>query len=157
VFVALLAVGVLLLVSTKFKVLASLQDHLVLLLAFSALQTKNYLLRCFGLLVEDGLGLTTITRLFAIVTSLTLGSQSWFANFVLGNLVWGMLLAMVTRAESISSFWDVDHCGIAKPKQTATLLNVAITKRSTNATSTSSKPQETTSPQTLTEARPGQT
>jgi hypothetical protein len=61
----------LLLVTTELEVLAALQSHLVLVLADLALQTKNNLLGGLGLLVEDGLGLTTITGLLSIVTTLS--------------------------------------------------------------------------------------
>ena len=55
--------------------LASLQGKLLLGLALSALQTQGNLLRSLGLSVEDRLGLTTITTLLAVVTTLTLGEQ----------------------------------------------------------------------------------
>lgn len=38
-------------------------------------------------LVEDGLGLTTITTLLAIITTLSLGEQRGFAGLVLCDLV----------------------------------------------------------------------
>jgi hypothetical protein len=44
-------------------VLATLESHLHLVLADSAFETKDNLLGSLGLLVEDGLGLTTITGL----------------------------------------------------------------------------------------------
>ena len=55
--------------------LATLQRELLLLLASSALKTQDDLLGSLGLLVEDGLGLTTITALLPVVTTLTLGVQ----------------------------------------------------------------------------------
>ena len=55
--------------------LAALQGELLLGLAGSALKTKDDLLGGLGLLVEDGLGLTTITALLPVVTTLTLGEQ----------------------------------------------------------------------------------
>jgi len=57
-------------------VLAALQGDLVLVLADLALQTKDDLLGGLGLLVEDGLGLTTITGLLSIVTTLTCGARA---------------------------------------------------------------------------------
>jgi hypothetical protein len=52
-----------LLVTTKFKVLATLESKLHLVLAGSAFETQDNLLGGLSLLVEDGLGLTTITGL----------------------------------------------------------------------------------------------
>ena len=51
--------------------LAALQDQLVLGLADGAFETQSDLLGGLGLLVEDRLGLTTITGLLTIVTALT--------------------------------------------------------------------------------------
>lgn len=39
------------------------------------------------LLVEDGLGLTTVTLLLPVVTALTLGEQGGLTSLVLGHLV----------------------------------------------------------------------
>ena len=55
--------------------LAALQSELLLGLAGSALKTEGNLLGGLGLLVEDGLGLTTVTALLPVVTALTLGVQ----------------------------------------------------------------------------------
>ncbi len=51
--------------------LAPLDDLLVLLLADGALHPEHDLLRRLGLLLEDGLGLTTEAGLLSIVTPLT--------------------------------------------------------------------------------------
>lgn len=59
----------------QLKVLAALQRQLLLGLAGGALETQHDLLGRLGLLVEDGLGLTTITALLSVVTALTLGIQ----------------------------------------------------------------------------------
>jgi hypothetical protein len=56
-------------------VLAALQGELLLGLASSALKTQDNLLGGLSLLVEDRLGLTTVTTLLSIVTTLTLGEQ----------------------------------------------------------------------------------
>lgn len=53
-----------------------------------------------GLLVEDGLGLTTVTALLPVVTTLTLGGKRVLALLVLGNLVGGVLLASLVLAVS---------------------------------------------------------
>jgi hypothetical protein len=56
----------------KLEVLASLQCQLCLRLACCALQSQHNLLRGLRLLVENGLRLTTVSGLFAIVTTLSL-------------------------------------------------------------------------------------
>ncbi|KAL2274927.1 hypothetical protein FJTKL_02659 [Diaporthe vaccinii] len=56
-----------LLVTTQLEVLASLQGQLQLGLARGALETQHNLLRGLGLLVEDRLRLTTVTRLLAVI------------------------------------------------------------------------------------------
>jgi len=56
-------------------VLATLKGELCLGLALCALQSQDNLLGGLGLLVEDGLGLTTVTRLLTVVTTLTLGEK----------------------------------------------------------------------------------
>ena len=52
--------------------LATLQRKLHLVLADGALKTKDDLLCRLGLLVEHGLGLTTITGLLAVITTSSL-------------------------------------------------------------------------------------
>jgi hypothetical protein len=59
----------------QLEVLAALQGELLLGLAGSALEAQDDLLGGLGLLVEDGLGLTTVTTLLPVVTTLTLGEQ----------------------------------------------------------------------------------
>ena len=59
----------------KLEVLAALQSQLLLGLAGSALETQDNLLGGLGLLVENGLGLTTVTTLLPVVTALTLGEE----------------------------------------------------------------------------------
>jgi hypothetical protein len=56
-------------------VLAALQRQLSLGLAVCALKSQDNLLGGLGLLVEDWLGLTTITGLLPVVTTLTLGEK----------------------------------------------------------------------------------
>ena len=56
--------------------------------------------------MENGLGLTTETRLLAIVTSLTLSPETLLTLLVLGNLLRGMLLA--SFAEGVALLRDVD-------------------------------------------------
>ena len=59
----------------QLEVLAALQSELLLGLALSALETKDDLLGGLGLLVEDRLGLTTVTGLLTVVTTLTLSEE----------------------------------------------------------------------------------
>ncbi len=88
-----------LLLSTKLEGLASLQNLLVSSLAIVAGQAEHDLLCCLRLLVENRLGLSTITALLAIISSTTLAKSRLLALLVLGDLVLGVLLAL--RAESI--------------------------------------------------------
>lgn len=123
----------------KLEVLATLQGKLGLGLADSALQSQDDLLGSLGLLVEDGLRLTTITGLLAVITTLTLGEQrglyferkkkryglsdlisdmrtvggrglikAYLASLVLGDLVLGVLLALLALAVCPAGFRDVD-------------------------------------------------
>ena len=94
----------------QLEVLAALQGELLLGLAGSALETEDDLLGGLGLLVEDGLGLTTITALLPVVTSLTLGEQGGLASLVLGNLVLGVLVALPALAVGPAGFGNVDLC-----------------------------------------------
>ena len=59
----------------QLEVLATLEGKLCLGLACCALQSQDNLLGGLGLLVEDRLGLTTVTGLLTVVTSLTLGEE----------------------------------------------------------------------------------
>ena len=65
----------LLLVTTELEVLATLEGELCLGLALCALQSQDNLLGGLGLLVEDRLGLTTVTGLLTVVTTLTLSEE----------------------------------------------------------------------------------
>ena len=77
----------LLLGTTELEVLASLEGNVGSVLALGALETQNDLLGGLGLLVEDGLGLTTVTLLLPVVTTLTLGVERSLTSLVLGDLV----------------------------------------------------------------------
>jgi len=108
-------------------VLAALESELLLGLASSALETQDDLLGGLGLLVEDGLGLTTVTALLPVVTTLTLGEEgglkifvsvvvrfagsvegTYLASLVLGDLVLGVLVALLGLAVRPAGFGDVD-------------------------------------------------
>lgn len=88
--------------------LASLQGQLQLGLALDALQPQDDLLGGLGLLVEDRLCLTTITALLPVITSLTLGEQGGLASLVLGDLVLGVLAALLALAVGVSGLGNVD-------------------------------------------------
>ena len=62
---------------------------------------------CLGLLLEDGLGLTTITGLLTVVTTLTLDVQRSLTGLVLGNLVGSVLSALGAGAEGVASLGNV--------------------------------------------------
>jgi hypothetical protein len=89
-------------------VLASLQGQLALGLALDALQAQHDLLGGLGLLVEDGLCLTTVTGLLAVVSALSLGEQRGLASLVLGDLVLGVLAALLALAVGVAGLRDVD-------------------------------------------------
>ena len=96
-----------LLITTKFERLAALQNELMLVLANSAFETQNDLLSSLGLLVEDGFGLTTVTGLLAIVTTLSLSENGGFTGFVLGNLVGSVTAALFTSTKGLTSLGNV--------------------------------------------------
>jgi hypothetical protein len=55
------------------------------------IEIRLYQLLTLYLLVEDGLSLTTITRLLSVVTALALGEQRSLAGLVLCDLVGSVL------------------------------------------------------------------
>ena len=100
-----------LLVSTDFKVLAPLDRVLGYMLATLALEPQHNLLSSLCLLVEDWFCLPTITRLLAIVTTLSLSSKTILALLVLCNLVQGVLLALLALAVGLLGLGNVHHGG----------------------------------------------
>ena len=100
-----------LLVSTDFKVLAPLDRVLGYMFASLALEPQHNLLCSLCLLVEDWLCLSTITRLLAIVTTLSLSSKTILALLVLCNLVQGVLLALLALAVGLLGLGNVHHGG----------------------------------------------
>lgn len=98
----------LLLVTTQLEVLTTLQGQLSLGLANNTLQTQDNLLGSLSLLVEDWLGLTTVTGLLTVVTTLTLGEKRSLTSLVLGDLVLGVLSALLTLTVGSSSLWNVN-------------------------------------------------
>lgn len=106
-----------LLVATQLKVLASLEGQLALGLALDALQSQDDLLGGLGLFVENWLRLTTVTALLSVVTALTLGEQRGLASLVLGDLVLGVLAALLALAVSVSGLGNVDLETASTPRQ----------------------------------------
>merc|ERR1719445_1243245 len=96
--------SLLLLLASELEMLATLDGHLVLALAISALQTEDDLLGGLGLLSEDGLGLTSVSLLLAIVTPLALGLERVLAFLVLRDLVQGVFSALGSGAEGAAGF-----------------------------------------------------
>jgi hypothetical protein len=90
-------------------VLAALEGKLALGLALDALQTEDDLLGGLGLLVEDRLGLTSVTGLLTVVSALSLGEQRGLASLVLGDLVLGVLAALLALAVGVTGLGNVDH------------------------------------------------
>lgn len=97
-----------LLVTANLEVLAALDGQLLAVLAFRALHTQHNLLCRLGLFPEDRLGLTTISPLLTVVTTLALGVQGILALLVLCHFVQGVLLAL-PLAESPPLFGHVHH------------------------------------------------
>lgn len=67
----------------QLEVLAALQRQLRLGLAARALETKHNLLGGLGLLVENGLGLSSVTGLLPVVTTLSLCEERGLGKWVL--------------------------------------------------------------------------
>ena len=97
------------LLGTKLEVLSPFQSQMLLGLARFALQTKNNLTCGLGLLVEDGLSLTTETHLLGVVTTLSLGEVGGLTSFVLGHLVNLVLTALLAGAESLTFLRYINH------------------------------------------------
>ena len=102
-----LAAGLLLVI--QLEVLRALEDVLDDHLAVRALELEHDLLRRLGLLVEDGLGLATITRLLPVVTALTLCEEAGFASLVLHDLEGLVRVAPHVRAVQRLLLGEVDH------------------------------------------------
>merc|ERR1711875_86537 len=101
--------SLLLLLASELEMLASLDGDLVLALAISALQSEDDLLGGLGLLSEDGLGLTSVSLLLAIVTPLALGLERVLAFLVLRHLVQRVLSAFGRGAEGTAGLGYVHH------------------------------------------------
>jgi len=77
--------SLLLLITSNLEVLATLDRLHRDSLAGVAQQSKDDLLGGLGLLVEDRLGLSTVSRLFAVVSSLPLSVKRGLSRLVLGH------------------------------------------------------------------------
>jgi hypothetical protein len=87
--------------------LGSLDGSERLGLSGGTLKLENDLLGLLSLLSEDGLGLSTESLLFHIISSLTLGGLGCLTGFVLGDLVERVLLQL--WAVGSDGLWDVHH------------------------------------------------
>ena len=72
-------------------------------------QPKDDLLGGLRLLVEDGLSLTTVTGLLAVVTALSLSERRSLAGLVLSDLVQGVLVALAALAVGLPGLGNVHH------------------------------------------------
>ena len=98
-----------LLLVSELEVLGALEDVLDGLLAAGAGELDDDLLCGLGLLVEDRLGLTTITTLLTVVTTLTLGEEASLTGLVLGDLELLVLAAGGGAAEHLLLLGELDH------------------------------------------------
>merc|ERR1719469_1761489 len=89
--------------------------YLILMPTFCFLHTElemlgslqNELLLC--LLVKNGLGLSSETHLFRVVTAFSLRKIGGFSGLILGNLVNGVLAAFFALAEGFALFRYIHH------------------------------------------------
>lgn len=102
-----------LLVSTELEVLASFERHLHLVLAYGALESEHDLLGRLGLLVEHRLGLTSVSRLLSVVSSLSLCEEGRLSGLVLSDLVGRVLSARLAFAVRATGLGNVDHLSTA--------------------------------------------
>jgi len=93
---------------SKFEVLGSLVAQLLLGLTFLTFQTEDDLTCGLGLLVEDGLGLSSESHLLGIITSLSLSEVRRLSGLVLSDLVKGVLLTL-SGTVSPAFFWNIHH------------------------------------------------
>ena len=89
--------------------LASLNGNHSSPLAGSALELEGNLLGGLRLLPENGLGLPSKARLLGIVPPLALGDEGSLARLVLGDLVGGVLLALLAVCLSHLGSVDLFH------------------------------------------------
>lgn len=87
--------------------LASLDDEHSSSLASSALQLDGNLLCGLSFFPEDGLGLTSKSFLFRIISSLSLSDERSFACLVLGDLVDDVLVAFLATGSHLLGEMDL--------------------------------------------------
>lgn len=97
------------LLSANLETLTSLHDLQGTGLALRALETEYNLLGGLGLLVEDRLGLSSVSGLLAIVTTLTLSIKTGSSGLVLSDLVHGVLTALGEVAQCAAGLGNVNH------------------------------------------------
>merc|ERR1711902_477081 len=95
--------------------LASLDDQKLLLLRLGALESEYDLFGGFGLLVEDGFGLSSVSGLFSVVTTFSLSVEGSFTSLVLGDFESRVLVQLL--GEGFSSLWYVDHTDFLSVRQ----------------------------------------
>jgi hypothetical protein len=93
---------------TQLEMLSPLQAQLLLGLTFLALQSKDNLSCRLGLLVKDGLCLSTKSHLLGVITTLSLSKVGSLTSLVLCHLVVFVLLALAT-AVRLAFFRNIDH------------------------------------------------
>lgn len=88
---------------------ASFESNLLLVFTYSTFHPKYDFFGCLGFLVKHRLGLTTVTRLLAVITTFALCEERGLAGLVLRHLVWGVLPALLPLAVSPTCLGNVDH------------------------------------------------
>lgn len=89
--------------------LTSLQSQLKLGLTGDTFKSQDDLLGGLSFLVENWLGLTTVTGLLSVISSLTLGVQRCLTSLVLGHSVLSVLSALLTFTVGLSGLWNVNY------------------------------------------------
>ena len=88
-----------------------------LCLTADTFQSQDNLLGSLSFLVENWLGLTTVTGLLSVISSLTLSVQRSLTSLVLGHSVLSVLSALLTLTVGLSGLWNV-NCSEKKNRGT---------------------------------------
>jgi len=102
----------LLLVTSQFKVLATLDGKLFANLALGALHLQHDLLCRLRLFVENRLCLSSVPLLLPVVPPLTLSKERILALLVLRDFVKGMLSALLPLAERPALLRYIHHLAV---------------------------------------------